>query len=237
MDAVGGAVELPPEPDDSTLYCFKTLVVTHLSIQRTLSLNPGLLTKEVFDKFRDILFDEFHLLRARNVSRTVGEKDHTTTRNATRTILFYAHEPSGRRVWHGMQDLIEQIKGLPKYTNIEFESVHDFGKLPIQGQASLFNKADVIIMTHGAQSVNSIFSVDGTLFVELGCNIPVFIGNPKFMDLIGGYHMYVQKCRVGSKEDDICVICPVGGDHLYNNFTMNAAAFEKLIDLELRSKS
>jgi hypothetical protein len=244
MNAFGGVPELPPEPDNTTLYCFKSLVVTHLSLQRSLRV-PGLLTKEIFDTFRGILFEKFDLPRDRDIHHkdvgslpAVGRGTSDASRtNRTRTrILFYAHERSGRRVWNGMYDLIHHIKDLPKYSNVKFDYVYDFGALSTREQAFLFNRADILIMAHGAQMVNSLFSVDKTLFVEMGCYIPTFVGNKNYQSLIDGHHKYVQRCSTDSKEDSICVVCPTRGDHTYNNFTMTNLAFELLIDTVLEER-
>mmetsp|Transcript_13673 Transcript_13673/g.29778 ORF Transcript_13673/g.29778 Transcript_13673/m.29778 type:complete len:92 (+) Transcript_13673:155-430(+) len=82
-------------------------------------------------------------------------------------------------------------------------------------QALLFNDADALIMIHGAQMANSIFAVDKTLFVELGCYIPTFIGNLEYMALVDGDHDAIQKCRPNTNENDICVVCDEDGDDTY----------------------
>eukprot|EP00978_Attheya_sp_CCMP212_P019008 scaffold52711_cov63-Attheya_sp.AAC.1 len=85
---------------------------------------------------------------------------------------------------------------------------------------------------------NSIFAVDGTSFVELGCVIPTFVGNPKFMHLIGGTHVNVEKCSESSSQKesgDVCVICDGGDEAINNNFTMTHAGFETMVDNVLSS--
>lgn len=77
--------------------------------------------------------------------------------------------------------------------------------------------------------VNSIFSVDGITFIELGCSIPPFIGNPRFMALLNGHHQSIQECGEDPNDDDICIICD-SSNKVYGNFTMKLPAFEAMIN-------
>jgi hypothetical protein len=220
-------IELPPKPNNTTLYCYESLYISHLAAQRQMRY-PQWLPKRVFDSFRDVLFEEFKLPRSRSykIGNNIQEGSASQNANSTKRILFYAHEPSGRRVWNGMNDLIHNAKGQPKYSNLQFDIIHDFN-IPITEQAKLFNAADAHVMVHGAQMANSIFSVDGTFFVEIGCRIPVFIGNQGFLNLIDGNYMSVQQCL--GKSNVPCLVCE-GNDLTYGNFTMTSDSFERLMD-------
>ena len=232
MDAFGtDPLELPPPPDaNTTLYCYETLYVSQVALQRNLR-HPDSLPKSVFDEFRDVMFERYSLPRNRN--GTVSSAAGTVVKNEGRrmsgrvSILLYAHEPSGRRVWEGMNDLVDSARTNGKYSHVDFTVVRDFD-IPIQEQATLFNAADGLVMTHGAQMANSIFAVDGAVFYELGCTIPGFLGNVHFMRLLGGTYKGVQDCSKVSKPDDVCLTC--GSDLLYGNFSMGNAGFERMLD-------
>eukprot|EP00970_Alexandrium_tamarense_P007795 scaffold1495_cov186-Alexandrium_tamarense.AAC.3 len=211
MEAFGNAQELPREPNNTTLYCYKSLYLVHVAYQRTIS-HEGLLTELVFVAFRDIMFTSFKLKRARDyhLIRTTeanGNAAASSIKEPTK-LLFYAHEPSGRRVWNGMHDLIEKFKDEPKYKAVEFNTVYDFGVFSTAEQAALFNEADAHIMTHGAQMANSIFAVDDTVYIEL------------------------VKC--GDGNDDICLQCD-GNDDTYGNFTMTQSSFVLMLDKVLHT--
>lgn len=233
MDAFGtDPFELPPPPDvKMTLYCYETLYVSHVALQRTLRY-PEALPKSVFDEFRDIMFERYGLPRNRNgtassaAGTVVTEKRRRMSRRVS--ILLYAHEPSGRRVWEGMNDLVDSARTNGKYSHVDLLVVRDFD-VPIQEQATLFNTADGFVMTHGAQMANSIFAVDGAVFYELGCLIPSFLGNSHFMRLLGGTYKGVQACpSKRPKPDDVCLRCDA--DLLYGNFSMSNAGFERMLD-------
>ncbi|KAL7468646.1 hypothetical protein ACHAXS_008879 [Conticribra weissflogii] len=96
-----------------------------------------------------------------------------------------------------MNSLLAVAQVQTKYRHIDFRTVYDFGTLSIQQQARLFNDADAIIMVHGAQMANSIFSVEGTMFVELGCRVFEFLGSQNYLKLIGGKYTMVQFCWNG----------------------------------------
>lgn len=209
---------------NTTLYCYKKVFINHLALQRTLTYDKQI-TKPMFDEFRDELFAKFGLKRG----RSFHSNNDTNRGNNTKSkrILLYAHEPSGRRVWLGMNDLIADIR--PKYNDVEFHVVKDFGAYTIAQQADLFNTYDAHIMVHGAQMANSIFAVDKSLFVELGCKIPTFISNQKFLHLIDGKHIKVEKCEDG-RDDERCVVCDNTDDLTYGNFTVTSAGFQSLVD-------
>ena len=151
MDAFGtDPLELPPPPNaNTTLYCYETLYVSHVALQRNLR-HPDSLPKSVFDEFRDVMFERYSLPRNRN--GTVSSAAGTVVKNEGRrmsgrvSILLYAHEPSGRRVWEGMNDLVDSARTSGKYSHVDFTVVRDFD-IPIQEQATLFNAADGLVMT------------------------------------------------------------------------------------------
>ncbi|KAL7546610.1 hypothetical protein ACHAWF_009943, partial [Thalassiosira exigua] len=183
MNAFGDAVEeYPPGQDGSnntTLYCYKNVTLNHVALQRSLAYEQQI-PKPMFDDFRDVLFKEFGLDRERRF--------HFNRGNAKRSkkILLYAHESSARRVWLGLKRLIQRIR--PRYNHVVFDEIDDFGTLKVRQQAQKFNEYDALDMVHGAQMSNTIFSVEKTLFVEVGCAIPEFIGNKKYMTLIDGVY-------------------------------------------------
>mmetsp|Transcript_9719 Transcript_9719/g.21624 ORF Transcript_9719/g.21624 Transcript_9719/m.21624 type:complete len:510 (+) Transcript_9719:77-1606(+) len=231
MNAFGeDAIQLPHQPDDGTLYCYKSLYLIHIAHwQKKYAFEGHLTKKPVFDTFRDLLFDEFELKRGReyHLQEKMNETQHSSMRQ--KRLLFYSHAPSGRRVWNGMNELIERYRNEPKYKKeVHFHIVHDFGAYSAREQAALFNEADAIVMVHGAQMGNSIFSVDGTLFVEIGCRIPTYIGNPLYMALLEGQYKIVNRCK-GGLNKTICLTC-VGKDDDYDNFTMTSSAFQSMVD-------
>ena len=222
MRAFGPAREASPPgdngSDNATLHCYKSVTVTHVALQRGLKY-PEQIPKSMFDEFRDTMFELFGLQRERQFH--AGQGNATTSR----TVLLYAHEPSGRRVWLGMKQLIQDIG--PMFKDVQLDVIDDFGALTVREQAHLWNSYDAHIMVHGAQMANSIFTVDGTFFVEIGCRIPTFIGNPKFVRLLDAQHMRVEKCAEG-KEDRPCVVCDTS-DLVYGNFTMTEKGFYNLL--------
>ncbi len=66
-----------------------------------------------------------------------------------------------------------------------------------------------MIMVHGAQMANSIFSVEGTMFVELGCHIPKFLGSRTYLRLIGAEYLGVAACANGENSTGqvVCLDC------------------------------
>jgi len=66
-----------------------------------------------------------------------------------------------------------------------------------------------MIMVHGAQMANSIFSVEGTMFVELGCRIPSFLGSQTYLSLIDAKYLGVVACAKGGNREDnvVCLEC------------------------------
>lgn len=266
MEAFGNAQELPREPNNTTLYCYKSLYLVHVAYQRTIS-HEGLLTESVFVAFRDIMFTNFKLKRARDyhLIRTTeanGNAAASSIKEPTK-LLFYAHEPSGRRVWNGMHDLIEKFKDEPKYKTVEFNTVYDFGVFSTAEQAALFNEADAHIMTHGAQMANSIFAVDDTVYIELGkrlrsfCSLhytlyyDAFCQWRKLTDSISSgcsiptylanpkflsliKAQYQSVVKCGDGNDDICLQCD-GNDDTYGNFTMTESSFVLMLDKVLHT--
>ena len=162
-------------------------------------------TKEVFDEFRQVLFDKFNLPRDKGM-HSLQQKENTSSGLTSKKVLFYAHEPSGRRVWTNMNKLLDNARNQNKYKDWEFDTVYDFGTISIQEQARLFNSHDVMIMVHGAQMANSIFAVDGTHFIEVGCSIPLFMGDRTYMSLIDGRYSKVVSCEK-SRPGAACLEC------------------------------
>mmetsp|Transcript_2236 Transcript_2236/g.4538 ORF Transcript_2236/g.4538 Transcript_2236/m.4538 type:complete len:552 (+) Transcript_2236:3-1658(+) len=259
IDAFGVAEELPVDgtnANSTTLVCYENLLTLHLSLPRLNHYSmESLPNKNVFDAFRDVLFKKFKLPRywkkgrRDNLVASLGgtlsnhnnndqasiqnRKDSTTNQQTKRhyRFLFYAHEPSGRRVWTNMNSLLAAAQVQTKYRQIDFQTVYDFGNLNIQQQARLFNEADAIIMVHGAQMANSIFTVEGTMFVELGCRVFEFLGSKNYLNLIGGKYTMVQLCWRGeTSEKDFCLDCTQEKDFTYSNFTMAQKTFDKILD-------
>jgi hypothetical protein len=69
-----------------------------------------------------------------------------------------------RRVWTDVDQTMEFFK--PWY---DIEDVLDFGKFPVSVQARMFNKADAMLMVHGAQMANLVFAKPGIAVLELSC--------------------------------------------------------------------
>jgi hypothetical protein len=139
MDAFGG---VPVYNTDSTvLNCYEKVLTVHLALPRTHGWGAEFMpNKTGFDEFRGILFNKLELPRPIYYL-------HNTTKAPIRKVLFYAHEPSGRRVWTNMNDLISNARAQSKYSKFfEFSTVYDFGSLTIKEQAQLFNTHDVMVM-------------------------------------------------------------------------------------------
>ncbi|KAL3789010.1 hypothetical protein HJC23_012715 [Cyclotella cryptica] len=255
MNAFGPAKEIPWEPDDTTLYCFEELVYNEVGYQRNLD-QGGLVTREILGEFREILFRKFALPRRRTVEDRKEEEESlaeiaaAAKRDGTNIpdnipsvdsstnkpkIIFYDNKLSQQTKWNEMETLISKARSLEKYQGIKFVTVDDFSTLTVAQQARTFNEADAVIMVRGEHMANVIFAVDGTTFVEVGCEVKSLIGNPRFMELMDGTYKSVEKCKEGGKDDVACVVCD--GDSDTADFTMSPAAFEKMIDDVVRSLS
>lgn len=235
MNAFGPAKEIPWEPDESTLYCFEELFYNQVGYQRELD-HEGLVTRDILGDFREILFRKFALPRRRTVedrkeeaaALSKGEEADDDTK-----IIFYDNKLSQLTKWNEMEALIEKARSLEKYQSIKFGTVDDFSRLTVAEQARTFNEADAIIMVHGEHMANAIFAVDGTKFVEVGCEVSSLIGNPRFMELFDGEYRAVEKCK-GDEGTNVCVKCEGNGDG-NSAFTMTPAAFEKMVDDVVKS--
>lgn len=243
MYAFGEAKEIPWEGDDNTLYCYRELFTNQLGYQRNLE-HEGLVTKENFGNFRELLFRKFGLPRRRTVEDRLADAEYEAKKNNGETkkkkggedndeevdtkIIFYDNKLSEQTVWNEMESLISKARELEKFQHIKFVTVdRDFNDLSVAQQARKFNEADAIIMAHGQHMANAIFAIDGTSFVEVGCKVESLIGNPKFMGLMDGKYRAVEKCEE-KDSDNVCVRCK--GDEDEMNFTMTPKAFEQLID-------
>lgn len=201
MDAFGGTPELNmvPHENSTALICFDKLLTPFLALPRVHRYSAETMpSKEVFDEFRKVVFDKFELPRPHNgsISQKVAQKK----------VLFYAHEQSARRAWTNMDELLTSARNNSKYKDWKFDSVYDFGSLSIQDQAQLFNTYDVLVMVHGAQMANSIFTIKGTVFIEIGCSIPTFLGARTYLSLIDAQYEQVVDCR-SSGANKACLEC------------------------------
>jgi len=232
MYAFGEAKEIPWESNDSTLYCYHELLYNQVGYQRNMD-HEGLVSKEVFGSFREMLFRKFALPRRRTVEDRLAEKEAAGTTSSEDTkIIFYDNKLSDQQtVWKEMESLISKARELEKFQHIKFVTVNkSFDDLSVAQQARMFNEADAIIMARGQHMANAIFSVDGTSFVELGCKAQSLVGNPRFMELIDGKYKAVERCSGSVLEGggDVCVICKSEDDD--SSFTMEPEMFVKLID-------
>jgi hypothetical protein len=216
IDAFDGAAELNLKPRENAkvkvLNCFERIFTTHLALPRMNDFQAHIMpSKQVFYEFRRVIFDKFELPRGINYLQQVIQHDGSSTVSrqtaaaTSKRLLLYAHEPSGRRVWTNMRQLVANAQRKSRYTTWKFTTVHDFGVLSLRQQARLFNQHDVLIMVHGAQMANSIFTVDGTVFIEIGCDIPPFLGEETYLSLIGGRYGKVVGCEEDGNE--ICLKC------------------------------
>jgi hypothetical protein len=260
MSAFGHAKEIPRENDENTLYCYTELYYNQVGFWRGPNHEKSV-TREMFLKFRELLFRKFGLPRrptledrladaetdklypVKKKNMTGGEDgdvdnvDDADYGDNTK-IIFYDNKLEEQTVWSEMESLISMVRGLEKYQNIKFVTVSEnFDEMTVAQQAKKFNEADAIIMAHGKHMANAIFSVDGTSFVEVGCKVKSLISNQHFMNLVGGKYFSVESCNKkkdgGDDSVDVCVVCKEeGGDP---NFTMSPEAFEKLIDAVVAS--
>lgn len=264
MTAFGHAKEIPWESDENTLYCYTELYYNQVGYQHNLD-HEGLVTRETFLNFRELLFRKFGLPRrptledrladadTEKMYDPVGHKkkkkkrvDENGNGDANKVvssdgentkIIFYDNKLGDTTIWNEMESLISKARELEKFQNIKFVTVNEsFADMSVAQQAKKFNEADAIIMAHGKHMANSIFSVDGTSFVEVGCKVDSLISNPRFMDLVGGKYFAIERCTKTNEGDeggaDVCVICAENGDEedMLADFTMTPEAFEKLID-------
>ena len=95
------------------------MYVTEIAIQR--GLKHKVLTKPLFDELRDILFDSFNLDRGRNYHDEKQDEENKHTK-----LLLYAHKPSGRRVFEGMDGLVDNLSEQLKYQGVDFQMIDDF---------------------------------------------------------------------------------------------------------------
>lgn len=242
MYAFGEAKEIPWEDNDNTLYCYRELYYVQVGYQRYLD-HEGLVTREIFGEFREMLFRKFALPRRRTVEDRLAEleyekaeaKKHPGGKDSAggadeggddTRIIFYDNKLNGQTAWNELESLISNARELEKYSNIKFVTVKDFEELTVAQQARKFNEADAVIMAQGQHMANAIFAVDGTSFVEVGCEVKSLIGNPKFMKLMDGKYRAVEKCNVEGEKSSVCVVCKENDVH----FTMALKAFELLID-------
>ncbi|KAL7515001.1 hypothetical protein ACHAXN_012851 [Cyclotella atomus] len=241
MNAFGPAKEIPWEPNDTTLYCFKELIYNEVGYQRNLD-QGDLVNREILGEFREILFRKFALPRRRTVEDRKEEAEAIASLSdaekkedgidvesiipSETKIIFYDNKLSQQTKWNEMESLITKARSLEKYSNIKFVTVDDFSTLTVAQQARTFNEADAVIMVHGEHMANAIFAVDGTTFVEVGCKVQSLIGNANFMNLMDGTYKSVERCK--GEDDAACVVCE--GDDDYADFTMTPAVFEKMID-------
>eukprot|EP00956_Cyclotella_meneghiniana_P006237 scaffold8147_cov29-Cyclotella_meneghiniana.AAC.2 len=134
-----------------------------------------------------------------------------------------------------MNDLISNAKRKVEYKDWELSTVYDFGALSTREQAVLFNSYDVLVMVHGAQMANNIFALPGTFFIEVGCEIPGFLGEESYLSIIEAAYAKVEDCQT-SDEGAVCLECgrPVDdrndGDTLFDNFTMSQAKFDLMLN-------
>ena len=70
-----------------------------------------------------------------------------------------------RRAW---LDVDEAHRQLVKQ-GLEVDIVQDFAKVPVDEQARMFYEADILVMSHGGQMGNTIFSTENTFIVEVNC--------------------------------------------------------------------
>jgi hypothetical protein len=197
--------------------------------------------RETLGEFREILFRKFALPRRRTAEDRKEEAEaiaeltdaqkkregiDTDTSSSQSKIIFYDNKLSQQTKWNEMESLISKARSLEKYQNIKFVTVDDFSRLTVAQQARTFNEADAVIMVHGEHMANAIFAVDGTTFVEVGCEFKSLIGNPNFMNLMDGTYKSIEKCK--GDDDSVCVVCE--GDSEDVEFTMTPAVFEKMID-------
>lgn len=174
MNAFGPAKEIPWEPDDTTLYCFKELIYNEVGYQRNLD-QGDLVNREILGEFREILFRKFALPRRRTVedrkeeaeaiaSLSDAEKkedgiDVESILPSETKIIFYDNKLSQQTKWNEMESLITKARSLEKYSNIKFVTVDDFSTLTVAQQARTFNEADAVIMVRGEHMANAIFAV------------------------------------------------------------------------------
>jgi len=240
MTAFGHAKEIPWESDldgdENTLYCYTELYYNQLGYQRDLD-HEGLVTRETFLEFRELLFRKFGLPRRPTLEdrladaeteklydqaghkNKVVDKDGNANANEDVTsdsdntkIIFYDNKLGDTTIWNEMDSLISKARELEKFQNIKFVTINDvFADMSVAQQAKKFNEADAIIMAHGKHMANAIFSVDGTSFVEVGCKVDSLISNARFMDLVDGNYFAIESCTKNNdgEENGSAEVCVI----------------------------
>ncbi|KAH9261128.1 hypothetical protein BASA81_000832 [Batrachochytrium salamandrivorans] len=169
--------------------CFANLIVPKWGIARDTIIPPYLLVKLQF-----ILHTKFHFpVPAKN------------------TVLMYAHDTMSvevnqhRRSWQDMQ--------LAANSMINVHVVKDFAAMTVYEQGDAFFQAQIVIMPHGGQFGNAVFSRPGTIMIELGCVSYSHLGMSQAASSEGGLfgslpralgfiHLVVVPCDCDAKELD-----------------------------------
>ena len=146
---------LPPEIP-AALSCFDTLLVPRWGNTRGAVKIP----KEWLAQLRELVHSKFGL----DVKAAVDRKKRSV-------ITIYAHNTvskevnRARRRWLDAEQTSEALKSGFR----EVRQVADFGKLTLEQQARVFYESDVVVMAHGGQMANAIFSRRGTVVIEVNC--------------------------------------------------------------------
>ena len=75
-----------------------------------------------------------------------------------------------------------------------------------------------------------VLSHDRVLFLSLGCQVPVFLGEPAYMALLRGRYRNVTKCE-SDNHDLMCLVCEGDANYDdYSNFTMTDVSFQTILD-------
>mmetsp|Transcript_11800 Transcript_11800/g.14688 ORF Transcript_11800/g.14688 Transcript_11800/m.14688 type:complete len:194 (+) Transcript_11800:1-582(+) len=122
-------------------------------------------------------------------------------------LLLYPHNTVGeagkRRAWLDIEDVFTELQTGDVSNNFETKMIRDFAKISVEEQASLFHHADVLIMSHGGQMGNTIFSRPNTVVIEVTCGSysQMATGQAKFSNGLQFFHMVYSPCDCDSHED------------------------------------
>jgi hypothetical protein len=141
--------------------CFESLIVPKWGLSRTVPFSPKLL-----EDFRMVLFKSFGF-----PSHEQNDKRGGVSKPK---LLLYAHSTKSdevqkhRRIWLDMKRTVAENAEV--HEKFDVLVVDDFAALSVQKQAEVFQQADIVIMPHGGQLGNAMFSNPRTIIIELSCN-------------------------------------------------------------------
>jgi hypothetical protein len=139
-----------------------------------------------------------------------------STLPSTTHVLMYAHNSTSRRVWLNMEEHVTWFRS----RGISVQVVSNFAAHSVVSQAHIFKRATHLIMPHGGQWANIIFSARGAHMWELSCTGYSHITQGLPMDT-WDHHAVNLYDHAGCKDTD-----------MYGNFTVPLALSSKWLGID-----